>query len=224
MDLSRLEGLVKDKIDVIKNLKILIIGLGGVGGYTIESLARCGVKNLTLVDGDIIETSNINRQIIALSNNIGKYKTEQWKKRILLINENANVNLITKMINEENINELFLDKYDYVIDACDTSKVKEELIRLCYKNKIKIVSSMGAARKMDASKLIITRLDKVTGDPLAKKIKKNLTKSEMHYAIVVSSLEPSIKSNKLYSNSYVPAVAGLLITNYIINDIMKDRE
>ena len=224
MDLSRLEGLVKDKIDEIKNLNVLIIGLGGVGGYTVESLVRCGVQNLTLVDGDVIETSNINRQLIALNNNVGKYKTEEWKKRILLINDKANVKLITKMIDENNINDLFLEKYDYVIDVCDTSKVKEELIKICYKNKIKIVSSMGAARKMDASKLIVTKLSKVTGDPLAKKIKKNLSEKEMKYTTVISSTESSIKSKNLYSNSFVPGVAGLLITSYIINDIVKDKE
>ena len=221
MDLSRLEGLVKEKIEVIKNSNILIIGLGGVGGYCVESLVRCGVSNITLVDNDIIELSNINRQLIALSNNIGKYKTEMWKERILLINKDANVKLITERIDESNIYKLFEEKYDYIIDACDTSKVKEELIKICYKNKIKIVSSMGMARKMDASKIIITKLNKTTNDPLAKKIRKNLTLEEMKYTTVITSLENSIKSDKLYSNSFVPAVAGLLITSYIINDIVN---
>ena len=122
MNLSRLESLIgNENIEKIKNLKVLILGLGGVGGYVVESITRCGVENITLVDSDIINPSNINRQIISNSKNMKKYKTKEWKKRIKLINNDAKVNLINKYITEDNIEVLFGDHYDYIIDACDTT-------------------------------------------------------------------------------------------------------
>ena len=130
MNLCRLESLIgEENIEKIKKLNVLIIGLGGVGGYVIESLIRCGVGNITLVDSDTIKPSNINRQIIATSRNNNKYKTREWKKRIKLINKDANVSIINTHITEDNIECLFTYKYDYIIDACDTTKVKVKLIR-----------------------------------------------------------------------------------------------
>ena len=154
MNLSRLESLVgEENIQKIKNLKVLILGLGGVGGYTVESLVRCGINNITLVDGDTIKPSNINRQIIATSKNNNKYKTKEWKKRIKKINPDAIVNIINTMINEDNMEILFSEHYDYIVDCCDTSKVKIKLIKECYNKGIKVVSSMGMANKRMLLKL-----------------------------------------------------------------------
>lgn len=222
MNLSRLESLVgEENIAKIKKLKVLIIGLGGVGGYALESLVRCGVQDLTIVDGDVIKPSNINRQIVATSRNNNKYKTKEWKKRIKLINPNAKVNIINTHLNEENMEVLFSDNYDYIIDACDTTKVKVKLIRDCNKKGIKLVSSMGTANKLDATKLVITTLDKTNTDPLAKKIRKDLGKEKdiMKNVVVVTSTEKAVNNTMLGSTAYVPAVAGLYITNYIINDV-----
>ena len=201
MNLVRLESLVgNENIEKIRNLKVLVLGLGGVGGYVIESLVRCGVENITLVDGDTIKPSNINRQLIVTSKNMNKYKTREWKKRIKLINKNAVVNIINTFITIDNIELLFGEQYDYIIDACDTSRVKVKLIRECASRNIKLVSSMGTA----------------------KKIRHELGKDKdlMKDVVVVTSTEKAIDTNNvLGSSAFVPGVAGLLITNYIIKDV-----
>lgn len=222
MNLDRLELLIgQDNINKIKKLKILVLGLGGVGGYTVESLVRCGVENITLVDGDLIKSSNLNRQIIATSKNLNKYKTREFKKRIKLINKNANVNLINTFINENNMYLLFMDNYDYIVDACDTVKIKILLMKECLNRKIKLISSMGTANKLDAEKLNITTLNKTSYDPLAKKIRREFNDSQMKKIHVVTSTETVKNKEGLGSVCYVPATAGLLITNYIINDVLK---
>lgn len=225
MNLSRLESLVgQENINKIKKTKVLILGLGGVGGYTVESLTRCGVENITLVDGDTIKPSNINRQIIATRRNNNKYKTKEWKKRIKRINPDAIVNIINTHITEDNMEVLFSDNYDYIIDCCDTSKVKIKLVTECDKKGIKLVSSMGMANKMDATRIKISTLDKTDTDPLAKKIRHELgnkNKELMSKVTVVYSDEKAINNTMLGSTAYVPAVAGLYITNFIIDDIIK---
>ena len=226
MNLSRLESLVgEENINKIKNLKVLILGLGGVGGYAVESLTRCGVSNITLVDGDTIKPSNINRQIIATRWNNNRYKTKEWKKRIKRINPNASVNIINTHITEDNMEVLFSDKYDYIIDCCDTSKVKIKLVKECCKKGIKLISSMGMANKIDSSKVMISTLDKTETDPLAKKIRgalKGEEKSLMKDVTVVYSNEKPINNNNMLgSTAFVPAVAGLYITNFIILDVIK---
>ena len=226
MDLVRLEALIgADNLEKIKHLKVLILGLGGVGGYVVESITRCGVENITLVDGDVIKSSNINRQIIATSKNNNKYKTREWKKRIKLINKEAKVNIINTMINEDNMEVLFSDNYDYIIDACDTSKVKVKLIKECHERGIKLISSMGTANKLDPTKLIITTLDKTETDPLAKKIRSELRKEKdiMKDVVVVTSTEKAKNSLMLGSTAFVPATAGLYITSYIVNDIVNNK-
>lgn len=224
MNLTRLEGLIGiEEVFKIKKLKVLVLGLGGVGGYVVESLVRSGIENITLVDGDTIKPSNINRQIIATSRNNNKYKTREWKKRIKLINHNASVNIINTYINENNMECLFGEQYDYIVDACDTTKIKVKLIEKCNELGIKLVSCMGTANKLDATKLMITTLDKTDSDPLAKKIRREIkNKAIMNKVTVVTSSEKPVNNTMLGSTSYVPAIAGLLITNYIINDVIKE--
>ena len=155
MNLSRLESLVgQENIEKIKKQKVLVLGLGGVGGYTVESLVRSGIENITLVDGDTIKPSNINRQIVVTRTNFNKYKTKEWKKRIKKINPDIKVNIINTHITEDNMEVLFSDNYDYIVDCCDTSKVKINLVIECDKRGIKLVSSMGMANKMDATKIM----------------------------------------------------------------------
>ena len=225
MNLSRLESLVGiENIEKIRKLNVLVLGLGGVGGYAIETLIRCGVERITLVDGDTIKPSNINRQIIATSKNNNKYKTKEWKKRIKRINPNVKVNIINTMINEDNIEVLFGEKYDYIIDCCDTSKVKVLLVKLCHEKGIKLVSSMGMANKMDPTKIQISTLDKTEIDPLARKIRSELKGSEkalMKDFLLVYSTEKAINNNMLCSTAFFPSVAGIYITNYIINNTIK---
>ena len=222
MNLSRLQSLVGDEnIEKIKKLNVLVLGLGGVGGYTVESLVRCGISSITLVDGDTIKPSNINRQIIATSRNNNRYKTKEWKKRIKRINPSIIVNIINTHINEDNMEVLFSQNYDYIIDCCDTSKVKIKLVKECHEKNIKLISSMGMANKLDATRIKISTLDKTETDPLAKKIRSEVRDREiMKNVKVVYSDEKPINNVLLGSTAYVPAVAGLYITNIIINDVI----
>lgn len=222
---SRLELLLKDKLEILQNKKILIIGLGGVGGYALESIARLGVKNLIIVDGDKIDISNINRQIIALHSTIGENKTDVFKKRIVDINPDCNIIAINKFLIKEDINELITEDIDYVVDACDTVEVKKEIIRICDKKKIKFITSMGTGNKLNPLKFEIIDIRKTEYDPLAKVIRKMVRDEKISCKVpVICSKESPIKndSNTIASCSFVPSVAGLLCTSYIVNDIVGD--
>ena len=221
---DRLELLIGDKINDIKNKHILIIGLGGVGSFACESLIRSGIENITIVDNDIIDITNLNRQLMTNMNNIGKYKVDVWYERIKSINPNCNITIIKEFIDKSNIDILFKDKLDYVIDACDTIDTKVLLIEKCIKNNIKIISCMGTGNKMNPSLLKITDISKTSYDKLAKIMRKKLNNIGIKHVTVVSSTEePYTKIDKtIPSNSFVPATAGLLLTSYIINDIVGD--
>ena len=219
---ERLEWLLKDNLDVVKSKVILIIGLGGVGSYALETLARTYFKKIIIVDGDKIDISNLNRQLMSNVNNIGCYKTDVWQERILKINPSCEVIKITEFINKENLYKLFQSEVDYVIDACDTVETKKEIIKYCLKNKIKFISVMGMANRIDASYVKFSYLDKTCYDPLAKKLRLLLKKDNIKGKIpVIYSEEIPIKNRNLGSIAHVPAIAGILCTNYIINDILK---
>lgn len=220
---ERLIWLLEDKLDIIKNKTILIIGLGGVGSYVLETLARTYFNKLIIVDNDKIDISNLNRQLMTNIDNVGLYKTDVWFDRIKKINPNCDVIKITEYITKDNLNLLFNYKIDYVIDACDTLETKKEIIKYCLKNKIKFISSMGMANRIDASKIKISYLDKTCYDPLAKKLRNLIKKENIKGKIpVVYSEEQPLKINKLGSISYVVGIAGLLCTNYVVNDIIKE--
>ena len=174
MEFARFKLLVNDKFEKIKNLNILVIGVGGVGGYCVESLVRSGINNITIVDYDTIDITNINRQIIALHSTIGKKKVEVLKERILDINPNCNVKTFDIFYNEETFKQINLLEYDYIIDCCDSLKSKELLIRESVKNNIKIISSMGAGFKFDPSKIKITKLKNTSYDKLAKVLRNKI--------------------------------------------------
>lgn len=223
--LQRLQLMIgNENIEKIKNTKILIIGLGGVGGYALESLARSGIGNLIIVDYDKIDISNINRQIISLNSNIGEYKTSAFKKRIKDINPDCNVKVINKKITEENINDLFNEEIDYVIDACDTVIVKKLLIKLCLEKNIKLISSMGMGNKLNPERIKIVDIRKTCYDPLAKSLRKYVKNLNTNKKIMVvcSDEKPIVKNFKtISSNAFVPSIAGLMCTSYVINDIIK---
>ena len=222
---ERLKLLIHEKINDIYNKTVLIIGLGGVGSYAVEALVRSGVSNLIIVDNDTISLSNLNRQLMTYHSNIGKYKTDEIEKRILSINPNANITKITEFIDLNNINNLFKNHIDYVIDACDTMIVKLELIRICKRKNIKLISSMGTGNKMDPSRLKIIDIRKTSYDPIAKKIRKMVKDEKINGKVMVvcSDEESKVKIDKeIPSNSFVPATAGLLCASYVINDIVGD--
>ena len=222
MEFARLELLVGEKISKIKNLKVLIIG---VGGYAAESLARCGVSSITIVDYDRIDITNINRQIIALHSTIGKKKVDVLSTRIKDINPNCQVKTYDLFLDSSNIQFIFDADYDYILDCCDTIKSKELIIREAVKRKIKIISSMGAGFKLDPSKISIAKLKNTSYDKIASILRKNLKDQKECLEIpVVYSTESVFKHDKIIgSNSFIPSMFGLFMTSYIINDIVKEK-
>lgn len=219
--LQRLELLIGNKIEKLVNKTILVLGLGGVGSYTLESIVRTGVKKVIIVDADKIDITNLNRQLMATHSTIGLNKTDVYEQRIKDINPNCEIIKITKFINENNIDELFINDFDYAVDACDTVNTKYLFIKKCLEQNKKIISVMGTGNKLDPSKLELTYLEKTTYDPLAKKLRSML--KEYKRIPVICSEEQPIKNelNVIASNSFVPATAGLLATSYIVNDILK---
>lgn len=224
MNLERLESQIgKENIEKLKNSTVLIIGLGGVGGYALESIVRSGIENLIIVDADTIESSNLNRQLISLHSTIGMKKVDAFEKRILDINPTAKIKKIDKFITEENINILFEQKVDYLIDACDTVPTKKIIIKECIKRNIPMISCMGMGRKLDISKIKVQDIRKTSYDPIAKKIRKMVNEDKIKEKImVVSSTEQPIINTKKHisSNSFVPAVAGINCASYIIHLII----
>jgi len=213
-----------DNFKKIKTKTVAVIGIGGVGGYAVESLVRAGIQNIIIVDYDIVDITNLNRQIIALQENIGEKKVLVTKKRINDINPDCNVTIIDKKLDEYNTKELFNYKIDYIIDACDTVKVKEQLILECVKRNIKQISCMGTGNKLNPELLQITDIRKTSYDPLAKRLRKFVTDNKIKDKVmVVSSIEqPKKIEGSISSISYVPSVAGLLCASFVINDIINN--
>lgn len=221
--LDRLEILIGNKnIKKLKNTTVLIIGLGGVGGHALESIARSGIGKVIIVDKDVVDITNLNRQIITKKNNIGENKVDVAENRIKEISD-TEVIKINEFINKSNIEILFDQEIDYIIDACDTIETKEELIKEAIKRNIKIISCMGTAKKMDPSRLKIMDIRKTNYDPIAKRIRKMVKEEKINQKImVVSSDEIPVNVKKLGSNSFVPAIAGLLCASFVINDVVGD--
>ena len=224
MWLNRLKKVIGEEgIFKLKDKTVLIIGLGGVGGAALECVVRMGINNIIIVDNDVVDITNLNRQIISLHSNIGENKVDVAKERILDINSNCNVVTINKFIDSSNILELFNYKLDYVIDCCDTVSTKILLIKECLERKIKIISSMGTGNKFHPELLEITELKKTSYDPLAKVIR-NKFKHEKRKIMVVCSKEKgiSIGDRTPGSTSLVPNAAGILCASFVINDILKE--
>lgn len=219
---TREEWLIGDKIDLIKSKTVLVIGLGGVGGYTVETLIRAGIESIIIVDNDVVDITNLNRQVVSLHSNIGNKKVDEWERRIKDINPDVKVIKYDMFVTKDNINTLFENKIDYVVDACDTMETKKEIIRICVSKKIKLITSMGTGNKLDPSKLSIKDIRKTSYDPIAKKLRKMIKDEKIKDKIMVisSEEEPKIKG-RVGSISYVPSVAGIYATSYIINDILR---
>ena len=223
MEFSRLEILMN--IDNLKNKKVLVIGVGGVGGYAVEALARCGIGNITIVDYDKVDISNINRQIIALHSTIGLFKVEVLKKRILDINPNCLLETFNCFYDEKTTDLIFNKDYDYILDCCDSLKSKELLIREANKRNIKIISSMGAGFKFDPSKIQIEKLKNTSYDKLARILRYNLkdNKKCLEIPVVYSKEQMEKKGTTIGSNAFIPSIFGLTMVSYIINDIRKEN-
>ena len=223
---DRFELLIgKDALEKIKKSKILIVGIGGVGGSVATSLIRSGVQNIVLIDFDTVDITNLNRQIVAYHSTIGLKKVNVMKKLLLDINPSIVVKTYEIFVDKDNIKTILDDENPtYIIDACDSKETKKALILEAISRKIKFISSMGTGNKMNPSDLEIIDIRKTVNDPLArifrKWVKDNKIKSKI---TVLSSRELPIKTgNIVSSNSFVPTSAGLLITSYVIKDIIND--
>lgn len=224
--LNRTEALIgKENIRKLQNSNVIVFGLGGVGSYAVEGLVRSGIQNICIVDKDIVDITNINRQLVADTETIGRNKVDVQEERILRINKTAKVIKINKFVKKDNIEEIMksFPHIDYVIDAIDTVSSKLEIIKYCYLNNINIISSMGTGNKLDASKFEITDIFKTSVCPLAKVMRKELKKLDIKSLTVLYSKEEPIKTNlnTPASISFVPSVAGLLIAGKVIRDLIK---
>ena len=222
-EFSRTELLIgKDGVEKLKKSEVAIFGLGGVGSYVVEALARSGVGNFILVDNDIISETNINRQIIATYKTIGKPKIQIEKERILEINPNAKVKIFKEFFMPESPD--FIDEnVSYIVDAIDTITAKIELVVRAKKMNKPIISCMGTGNKLDPTKFEVTDIYKTSVCPLAKVMRKELKNRKIDNLKVLYSKEEPIKLNNKQvpgSISFVPSVAGLIIAGEVIKDII----
>lgn len=213
---------------------VAVFGVGGVGGYVVEVLARSGVGEITLVDNDCVSTSNINRQIIATLRTVGRLKVDICEERIKDINPACNVHKHPMFYLPENAQLIDLSQFDYVVDCIDTVTAKLELIKRCHEQSIRLICCMGAANKMDATAFRIVDISQTNMDPLAKIIRKKLRKIGIEHLKVVYSDEkplqpiyineeednPSPKRHTPASNAFVPAAAGIICGGEVIKDLI----
>ena len=208
----------------IKNSNICICGIGGVGSYVLEALARAGVGRITIIDKDDVDVTNINRQLIATVDNVGKAKVEEAKKRIISINPNIQVMAIKDNIDSSNVSNYITQDLDYVVDAIDSVESKIAIIKECKKKNIKIISSMGMANRLEPLQIKVADISKTEVCPLAKIVRKKLKEQGIQKVKVVFSTETAIKtaSKELGSVSFVPSTAGLIIASEVVKDIIAN--
>ena len=232
----------KEGLDILKNSTVAVLGIGGVGSFAAEALARSGVEKLILIDKDDVDITNVNRQVIALLSTVGRPKVELMKERITDINPECEVIALKIFYTEETYEEIFGYNLDFVIDASDTISYKIHLMKECLKRNIPIISSMGAANKMDPTRFQIADISKTHTDPIAKVIRTRLRKEGIKKGIpVVFSDESPIviredirkevgKEDAVIrkaqmppsSNAFVPSVAGLIMASYVVRQLLSD--
>ena len=247
-EFSRTELLFgKEAMEHLSECRVAIFGIGGVGGYVCEALARSGVGAFDLIDNDKVCLTNINRQIIATRKTVGQYKVDVMRERILDINPEAEVNTYKCFFLPENSSDFPFDKYDYVVDAIDTVTAKIELVMQCQKSGVPIMSSMGAGNKLDPTQFRVADIYKTRMDPLAKVMRRELKKRGVKNLKVVYSEEEPVRpiggmaiSNHTDSicppeterpsagkrdipgsTAFVPSVAGLIIAGEVIKDLTR---
>ncbi len=212
-----------ENLQKIKNANVCICGIGGVGSYTLEALARIGVGKITIIDKDNVDITNINRQLIATVDNVGKAKVEEAKKRITSINPDIQITAIKDNIDSSNVSKYITQDLDYVVDAIDSVDSKIAIIKECKAKDIKIISSMGMANRLEPLQIRVADIAKTEVCPLAKVVRKRLKDERIHKVKVVFSTENAIKtgSKELGSVSFVPSTAGLIIASEVIKEIIS---
>lgn len=216
----------KDAMNKLAGTRVAIFGVGGVGGYALEALVRSGVGEIDVIDFDTVSESNINRQIIATENTVGRYKVDVCRERALSINSKVQINAIRSFFSPDNADEFDLSVYDYIIDAIDTVSAKLELIVRAQKAGTPIISSMGAGNKLDPTGFEVSDIYKTSVCPLARVMRSELKKRGVKKLKVVYSKEEPIKRtvdgdgrHAPGSIAFVPSVVGLIIAGEVIKDI-----
>ena len=212
-----------DKIRALEDKVILVIGIGGVGGTALEALARSGFKKFILIDADVVDASNLNRQILYTANDIGKEKVAVAKQHLLSINQDLEIKTISTKIGETKLDELNLGKIDFIVDAIDFVEGKLHIYEYAQTNHIPFISSLGMGNRFDPECVTITKLNKTENDPLAKKIRYLAKQKELdlkEIPVIFSKEVPAIKSPKPASMIMVPSTAGLLIAKYVLFTIV----
>ena len=221
-----------EAIERLRGCRVAVFGIGGVGGYATEVLARSGVGHLELFDNDQVNVTNINRQIVALHSTIGQYKVDVAASRIRDINPDCTVVPHRMFYLPENADEVDLSQFDYVVDCIDTVRAKLELVRRCHRMSVPVICSMGAANKLDPSGFRVADLSKTSVDPLAKVMRQTLRREGIRHVKVVYSeeipshpIETSSQENERRrsipaSNAFVPPAAGLVIGGEVVKDLI----
>ncbi len=230
-------------LELMKRSTVAVLGIGGVGSFAAEALARTGIGRIIMIDKDVVDITNINRQLHALLSTVGKPKAELMKARIADINPECDAVALKMFYTEETYEQLFAYPLDYIIDASDTISYKIHLIKQCLQRKIPLISSMGAANKMDPTRFQVADISKTTMDPIARVIRLKLRKEGIHKGVkVVFSTEQPIKPREDVtkrivadpapeirkaqqppaSNAFVPSVAGLIMAGVVVNDLLKN--
>lgn len=212
----------QEKLDKLKNTSIAVIGLGGVGSHALEAIARCGVGEITLMDPDRVEESNINRQLPAMSSTIGEYKTDVMEKRLYDINPHLLIHKLTSAYTPDNSSFIIDNDYDYVIDAIDSFQDKIHLIKTCLDNHVPIISSMGTANRVNPLLLTIADIKDTRICPLARRVRRELRHQGISSGldVVYSSELPLNSGPQLGSIIYVTAAAGLILASHVINRVL----
>ena len=213
----------EDGTEKLRNSSVLLFGVGGVGSYVAEALARAGVGTLTLVDNDIVDVTNINRQIQALHSSIGRPKAQVMAERIRDINPDCNVTAVECFFMPDTSEQFDFSEYDYVVDAIDTVTGKLAVIEKAYRQNVPVISSMGTGNKLDSSAFRIERIEKTRVCPLAKVMRKELRSRGIEGVKVLYSEEEPIKhqgGRTPGSISFVPSAAGVMIAGQVVRDIL----
>jgi tRNA A37 threonylcarbamoyladenosine dehydratase len=223
----------RDAIDKLHNAHVAVFGVGGVGSFCAEALARAGIGSLTLVDDDVVSVSNLNRQLVALHSTVGKSKVQVMADRIRDIDPACHVQAVHMRYEAENRDDFFQEPYDYIADAIDSVSCKIDLIQTALQRNIPIISSMGTGNKLDPTKFQITDLSKTSGCPLARVMRKELRDRSIVHHTVLYSTEPALKPvisidtegrrSVPGSVSWVPSCAGMMLAGYIVQQILKDE-
>lgn len=220
----------ENSVDILAKKHVAVFGIGGVGGFCTEALARAGVGALTLIDDDTVSVSNLNRQLVALRSTIGLAKTEVMAARIREINPECHVTVLTKRYTEDTKEDFFSLQFDYIADCIDSVACKTSLIETSIRRDISIISAMGTGNKLDPTKFVITDLSKTSGCPLARVMRRELKQRGILHHTVLYSTEPALKplfqpdegKSVPGSVSWVPSCAGLMMAGYIIQELIKE--